>query len=82
MLPHRSGKKLPAKWSIEMSNDATRLWARMRHEEERRDRGSVADGDGRGMGSGGDACLHCGCPVSASNGTVTKDAAICDRCND
>ena len=82
MLPLRLGKDLRAKRSIEMSNDATRLWARMRHEEERRNRGSVAGGDGPGLETGGDACLHCGCPVSASNGTVTKDAAICDRCND
>lgn len=55
-----------------MSNDATRTWAERRHEAER----AVDDPEGRTA-----TCLHCGRTMSASDGVITADAAICDACN-
>jgi hypothetical protein len=54
-----------------MSNEATREWAEHRHEAEREVE----------LRETGASCLHCGCAVTATNGVVTPEAAICDTCN-
>lgn len=54
-----------------MSNEATREWAERRRNAEREVE----------LRETGAACLHCGCAVTATNGMVTPEAAICDTCN-